>query len=217
MRTGLVALAFLLCQFALQKDVCAQDIASTDETLGLSVDPEPLPSESPWIGPDDFPQEELEAGVSGQTEVSLSVDAGGRTTDCFTTASSGSSVLDSRACELLIERARFRPGLDSTGNPVPSTYSTAVAWINGARSFGPILTHFEMTASIDEDGIPNNCEVIHEFNAPPSLLETYERCRAGEPIANAEQMEASDPDRRQIRLVFMVSFEPVEPATEGQE
>lgn len=81
-----------------------------------------------WVTDSDYPSAALRSGDQGTTGFRLDVDASGRVTNCSVTASSGSSVLDSTACNLLKRRARFSPAEDANGNKIPATFSSRFRW-----------------------------------------------------------------------------------------
>ncbi|HEX8571802.1 MAG TPA: energy transducer TonB [Allosphingosinicella sp.] len=88
--------------------------------------PEPIPG--PLIANSDYPAEAIARREQGAVRVRLSIDREGRVTGCSVEASSGSSALDSASCRLLSQRARFRPALDSRGEPVPGVYTRTIRW-----------------------------------------------------------------------------------------
>lgn len=90
--------------------------------------PVPLTPPPTWITQRDYPNAARGTGAKGRTAFRLTVDAGGRIASCAITASSGWKVLDDRACELLRQRARFRPARDAANNPIPFTWSSWFVW-----------------------------------------------------------------------------------------
>jgi TonB family protein len=94
----------------------------------------PLPNQPPRpfsphiIGNADYPAAALRAGEEGMVAFTLTVDPSGRATGCAITESSGSALLDSTTCSLLVRRARFRPATDEGGRPVTGTFRSKVIW-----------------------------------------------------------------------------------------
>lgn len=80
------------------------------------------------IGGKDYPASALRAGEQGTVRYVLDIGVDGRVRGCRVTLSSGSSSLDSAACRIMTARGRFRPAIDSNGNPAPSQEVQAVAW-----------------------------------------------------------------------------------------
>lgn len=89
---------------------------------------EPRGNPGNWVTRNDYPSSAKRAELEGTTGFRLTIDASGRVSDCQITRSSGHSVLDSKTCEQLRRRARFRPAEDSSGNKVVGSYSSAVRW-----------------------------------------------------------------------------------------
>ena len=76
----------------------------------------------------DYPAAALRAEAEGRVEVTLDVSRDGRVAGCAVTRSSGSSLLDSATCSLIVRRARFRPARNGLGEPVADRVATAVIW-----------------------------------------------------------------------------------------
>lgn len=80
------------------------------------------------ITPDDYPEASLRAEEEGTVRVRYDVSADGRASNCQIVQSSGHSRLDSRTCELIERRFRFKPATRA-GAPVASPGQTqAVRW-----------------------------------------------------------------------------------------
>lgn len=77
---------------------------------------------------DDYPTRPLRRAVEGTVTFSVEVDSSGRVSGCRITATSGDSDLDRATCEIVRQRARFRPALDRSGRPMPDTISARVIW-----------------------------------------------------------------------------------------
>jgi protein TonB len=89
-----------------------------------------VPKSAPgtWVTTDDYPSSAVRAGVEGRTSFRLDIGVDGRPTNCTVLASSGSDDLDRTACRKLMSRARFKPALDTSGNPTATTYAGGVTW-----------------------------------------------------------------------------------------
>ncbi|MFC3713450.1 energy transducer TonB [Sphingoaurantiacus capsulatus] len=70
------------------------------------------------ISQDDYPDASIRAEEAGVAQVAYDVSVDGRASNCRITKSSGFPRLDTRTCELIERRFRFRPAT-SNGTPVP--------------------------------------------------------------------------------------------------
>jgi hypothetical protein len=78
-----------------------------------------------WLQPSDF--DALE-GPGGRGTLRLAVDENGRAIYCIPFKSSGNPMLDKRACEAMLRRARYEPALNSAGEPTPSIDHRIFNW-----------------------------------------------------------------------------------------
>ena len=81
-----------------------------------------------WITNDDYRTSWINRGYSGVAAFSLEIDTRGKVSNCTITRSTGHDALDDATCRLLANRAQFNPAKDSSGNVVPGTYRSSVAW-----------------------------------------------------------------------------------------
>jgi periplasmic protein TonB len=88
----------------------------------------PRGSPQSWVTDDDYPASALRSEQAGTVRFRLDVDATGKVTNCTVTGSSGTSVLDTTACNLLKRRARFNPAEDEGGNKIPAPYNGSFTW-----------------------------------------------------------------------------------------
>jgi TonB family protein len=77
---------------------------------------------------EDYPPEAVRNHEEGPVGFHLEIGKDGVPTSCSVTGSSGSAVLDSTTCRLLMERARFEPARDAQGRPATDTYSGRIIW-----------------------------------------------------------------------------------------
>lgn len=77
---------------------------------------------------DDYPPEAVAKGWEGTVRLELAIGTTGTVTACRILHSSGYPTLDTRTCEILTERARFKPAMNNLGQPMPDTYTTQIAW-----------------------------------------------------------------------------------------
>jgi protein TonB len=90
--------------------------------------PQPRQAPQALVTPADYPAAALAWQQEGRVGFVLTVGANGRATRCAVTESSGSSVLDSATCRLMVGRARFTPAVDSNGNPAVARIVQQVDW-----------------------------------------------------------------------------------------
>lgn len=92
--------------------------------------PNPVPKGNPsrWVSNDDYPSRAIREEAQGTVRFTLTVGPDGRVANCAVTSSSGNETLDSTACRLLTQRARFDPKLDADGNPTTGTWSSSFRW-----------------------------------------------------------------------------------------
>lgn len=81
-----------------------------------------------WATTNDYPARALREERAGTTRFRVTIGPDGRVTNCEITGSSGHADLDEATCKNVSRRARFKPALDSAGNPISDTYSNAVRW-----------------------------------------------------------------------------------------
>jgi TonB family protein len=88
----------------------------------------PIGSPAAWFPADAYPPEAKAAGLHGRTAFTLDLDPKGRITSCNITSSSGSPLLDSTTCTLLVTNGRFQPAHNAAGQPIAGTWSSAMVW-----------------------------------------------------------------------------------------
>ncbi len=96
----------------------------------FSQRPRPVPLGNPgnWVVSDDYPTKALREELGGAVGFRLDIDEMGIPTKCTVTQSSGYEILNTKTCMLLMERARFRPALDTNGKPIANYYVNRVRW-----------------------------------------------------------------------------------------
>lgn len=90
--------------------------------------PQPIGNPGNWVRASDYPANILRNGEQGTSRYQVRIGANGVPTACFTIGSSGHFQLDARACNMVMSRARFRPGRDGSGNPAAGLYSGSYRW-----------------------------------------------------------------------------------------
>lgn len=101
--------------------------------------PPPPPSKARGVTPkgqggwaariqENYPPRALREEREGRVGVRVTVGPDGRVSSCSVSNSSGSSDLDQAACDGMTRYARFNPAVDSAGNPMSDSWSTAIVY-----------------------------------------------------------------------------------------
>jgi len=83
---------------------------------------------------DDLPPGLLSFGQKASMEVRFTVQPSGRVTHCRAVRSSGFSLLDAIACQLIEKRFRFRPAKNIAGKPVRADVMENHTWVEDGPS-----------------------------------------------------------------------------------
>ncbi|MEL7701388.1 MULTISPECIES: TonB family protein [Sphingomonadales] len=110
-------------------------------TPGLAqVGPKPTNPEE-WITAHDYPAAAISNEDEGRVTFKLSVSPEGTVTGCKTTGGTAPDNLKQLTCQLVRERARFKPASNSKGDPAEGTYEATVAWEIPAAGEVPSKTY----------------------------------------------------------------------------
>lgn len=101
--------------------------------------PPPAPSQARGATPDgqgrwaariqeNYPARAIRDEVEGRVGVRVTIGPNGRVSACSVTSSSGSSDLDSAACDGMQRYAKYKPALDAAGNPITGSASTTIVY-----------------------------------------------------------------------------------------
>lgn len=137
-------------------------------TLTLASEPQgarPLGDSGLWITTEDYPKDALRNERSGVTRFTVDVTPDGRVGNCLVTQSSGSDELDSTACRLITERARFSPALDKKGTPTAGRFSSAVQWRLNEDLPPPQPKSTMRSFVVEADGSISDCRGFDELPA----------------------------------------------------
>ena len=99
-------------------------------TLAPAAGGNPVPAANPglWVTTNDYPAEALREKREGTVGFVLTVGADGMVSACQITTSSGHPDLDTTACGLIAQRARFTPAKNAKGVDVAGRYANRVRW-----------------------------------------------------------------------------------------
>lgn len=143
---------------------------------------EPIPMNNPaqWVTANDYPSKALRQELEGNVRFKLTINEIGRVSNCAIISSSGHETLDSVTCELIMQRAQFRPAFDKSGKPKTGFYTNRVRWVIPEIEETPLrkADDYAYTADIelDDEGKIISCvekEIgINSFGSICSVGET---------------------------------------------
>ncbi len=124
-----------------------------------------------WITEADYPASAKAAGEQGAARVRFLISTGGSVSECNVVQSSGSPALDSRTCELLLQRFRFAAARDASGKPVEEWRTQKISWklpADAAASTAYATARLKTDVKVDvaKDGGIESCEVIKQSGDP---------------------------------------------------
>ncbi|MCM8731457.1 TonB family protein [Hephaestia sp. GCM10023244] len=90
--------------------------------------PAPIGNPADWFAGDSYPPAAKAAGAEGRTGFAVDVDAKGRVTSCSITESSGTALLDSTTCALVVMNGRFSPAHDAAGKAIAGVWTSSMLW-----------------------------------------------------------------------------------------
>lgn len=85
-----------------------------------------------WVSGELVEKDNPGGRLKGTVNVRFTVERNGRTTDCRPVGGSANAALGSITCQLIEQRVKFTPALDSAGQPISSELRTSHTW--GRRS-----------------------------------------------------------------------------------
>lgn len=100
----------------------------TEEQMRRLHQLRPASDPGKWIKDSDRPSPGMGGERGGITIFRLDIDQKGRAIKCTIVDSSGSPILDSKTCEVMLERARFKVPKAKKGEPWDATWFSRVRW-----------------------------------------------------------------------------------------
>ena len=82
-----------------------------------------------WVNADDYPRGMLARGKEAIVHFRMSVDEKGDATACHIQQSTRPKAFDDVVCRSLMDRAKFLPALDQSGEPIASYYQNTVRFM----------------------------------------------------------------------------------------
>lgn len=83
---------------------------------------------TPWFVFEDYPVDAVRSETEGESEFEVVVAPDGSPLACTITRSTGHRVLDRRACDVAMHRAKFTPARNSAMQPVHGSYRSQIRW-----------------------------------------------------------------------------------------
>lgn len=140
--------------------LAATALVSASGAASAHPDPAtPLNNPASWVTFQDYPTEALRAGQQGMTRFTLRIAGDGSVTECKVTQSSGSGVLDAKACDLLVQRARFRAATDPSGKPIEGSWSSSIRWMIPNDKQPPQPFSYAYSMRVGLDGAVTDCRM----------------------------------------------------------
>jgi protein TonB len=96
----------------------------------------------------DYPREASRAGAEGTTVARLVVGANGRVSECIVRASSGNEALDRTTCGIILNRFRFEPARNPSGDATTDVVEWEQNW--SLRREGPEAAEAQCRAQADK-------------------------------------------------------------------
>lgn len=82
----------------------------------------------PWVSNDDYPAVARRKQMQGTVKFTLEISELGCPVACTVDVSSGWELLDTHTCQLMLKRARFKPGKDPMGLPKGGMWTGRFNW-----------------------------------------------------------------------------------------
>lgn len=144
----------------------------------------------------DYPASAVRNHEQGSVAFRLRVGADGRPSGCSVTGSSGSSILDTTTCALLMERARFEPARDGRGRATTDEFNGRIVWRMPAPSPRVDVAHklwsgcvMGEAAKLVPGGLPAE-EIARRAFPPCAALEALVAREVEEPVPLEEPRAA---------------------------
>ena len=116
---------------------CTADLQkSWNLGAGARTEVKPVGDVQAMFATNDLPREALQKQQPDRAQYQLMVDEKGIVAGCDVLVTSGSAVVDTEGCQLIRERAKFKPAIDALGKAVRSVWtSPRVTWRTNQQAF----------------------------------------------------------------------------------
>jgi TonB family protein len=144
----------------------------------------PVPTGNPglWVTTNDYPSAALREEREGMVSFRLTIGTDGMVKNCEITSSSGSSDLDTTACLLISQRARFTPAINAKGQAQTGNYSNRIRWQIPSKGENvawnlpiPKEGQIRYGFTVDENGKVSECKM----SGPSVTQDSKTPCEAG--------------------------------------
>lgn len=82
-----------------------------------------------FFRPNDYPASAIREDIDGRVRVLFDVRTDGRARNCRVILSSRNKELDNKTCQVIVERARFVPAKDVSGQPIDAPSLATIIWV----------------------------------------------------------------------------------------
>lgn len=144
----------------------------------------------------DYPASAVRNHEQGGVSFRLRIGADGRPSGCSVTGSSGSTILDTTTCSLLMERASFEPARDGRGRATADEFNGRIVWRMPAASPRLDVAHKLWSGCVMGEAaklVPGDLpaeEVARRSFPPCAPLEALVAREVGEPVPLEEPRAA---------------------------
>lgn len=116
----------------------------------------PLPT---LFSTDDYPADAIRKEEQGTVSAALTIDRDGHVSRCDVTQHATPS-LDSRTCQVIMERARYTPARDARNRPTEGTDTVRIRWVlpTAGPSYRLVPDSIDVTVTLTKGGQPVSCE-----------------------------------------------------------
>lgn len=116
----------------------------------------------------DYPPSAAAAHQEGMVVAAFLIAAGGDVAKCQIAQTSGSDALDARTCEIIVQRFRFNPALNASGQAIEEWRTQKISWKLPAANdrYANVTRKAELLVDIGKDGTVDSCEVLKPSGDP---------------------------------------------------
>ena len=152
------------------------------------MQPAPIGDPGGWITAKDYPPDAKRSNRQGRVVVALDIGPTGLVAGCRVETTSGTESLDTKTCEVLLERGRFNPATDKRGRPIAGRITLPIRWelIDDGDTPGTIKldladagADIETEVSIGADGKVISCRMITQVM--PAAAGSADQCATLKP------------------------------------